>query len=1089
MLRARLYGGLSVQVDGRPVADLGGTRPRSLLAYLLLHPGRHPRTRLAGTFWPDVLETSARGSLRSALWAVRAALETAGGGGHLVADRAGVGIEGEVEVDALAVDALLSAGDPASLQRAVALADGPVLPDLADEWALAAQERDRERITDALLALADAAEGRGDREGAVALTRRALARDRLRESTHRALMRRLAVAGDRAGALAVHRRCTRILAAELGVPPAPETRRLAEEIRAGDLAAGEARPAPRPGPPRRSPPPALVGRTADLARLERAWAGAASGAGGVVLISGVAGVGKSRLAQELGERAAAVGALTATGGASGIEGGPPFGVWTDVLRGLVRGVPAPDAASGWPGEIARLCPAAERAWGIGPGPPAQEPGLGRTRLFEAVAELVERAAGAAPCLVLLEDLHAADPESLALLAHVGGRLPELPVLVVATARTRVATAALDRVRLALGRRGAMVDDIPLRALGDGEVAAIARAAAPALPDAAVAGVVDVARGNPLLAMRAAHAAAAGDDPGRALLDAVRAALADLSPEAAALVAAAAVAGRPLGAAETAALAGGRVAEQALAEAAAADLLDADAAPGAAFVHDLVRDACAAALPAANRRAAHARLADVLAGNVPGGRGAAEIAHHLRRAGDPDRARAFLFAAAASARALGALDRAAEHLRDAAASAAETADPAAEGEAWIAVAEVEAWRGDRAALDEAFARGRATLEAAGDAVGLASALAERGRWFRTTTCYPAEVYRSGQEALELLGRAGADAPETRLIALSGMAWGEAVGGDPARAAALHERVGLMLEADGDPVLRAEHLSARGISLLRGGDPEAAAEAFAAAAGLADATGRAAHALDARLGQAMCHAVRGRLDATLAVLGDPPDPARTGPSLACQQWAARAHALSRLGRHAEAEAAAREQVALARRAGGADFRAIAEGDLGTVLLAAGDAAGALAAFEEALADPGARVPRASLRLQAAEAAVTAGAVAEARRHLDAFRFEPVRPRDTPATLPARVDRVSGLLRLVGGDIPGAIADLDAAAERWRELARRAEPAGGVSDAIAGSLIDLGRPPVAGLTDVAAELARAERDLAKARAVAATAAAGRG
>ena len=58
-----------------------GLRPRSLLAYLLLNPGPHPRARLAGRFWPDVLDTSARASLRSALWAVREALERVGARG------------------------------------------------------------------------------------------------------------------------------------------------------------------------------------------------------------------------------------------------------------------------------------------------------------------------------------------------------------------------------------------------------------------------------------------------------------------------------------------------------------------------------------------------------------------------------------------------------------------------------------------------------------------------------------------------------------------------------------------------------------------------------------------------------------------------------------------------------------------------------------------------------------------------------------------------------------------------------------------------------------------------------------------------
>ena len=65
MLTARLFGGLAVEVDGRPVADVPGMKPRSLLAYLLARPEPMSRARLAGVFWPDVLDTSARASLRS----------------------------------------------------------------------------------------------------------------------------------------------------------------------------------------------------------------------------------------------------------------------------------------------------------------------------------------------------------------------------------------------------------------------------------------------------------------------------------------------------------------------------------------------------------------------------------------------------------------------------------------------------------------------------------------------------------------------------------------------------------------------------------------------------------------------------------------------------------------------------------------------------------------------------------------------------------------------------------------------------------------------------------------------------------------
>src|SRR3954453_22886898 len=98
MLRVRLFGGMAVEIDGDPVPPPDGGRARALLAWLALHPGMHSRAELAARFWPDGLDSSARGSLRSAMWALRRALGE-GGERHLVATRDRVGLE-DVEVDA-----------------------------------------------------------------------------------------------------------------------------------------------------------------------------------------------------------------------------------------------------------------------------------------------------------------------------------------------------------------------------------------------------------------------------------------------------------------------------------------------------------------------------------------------------------------------------------------------------------------------------------------------------------------------------------------------------------------------------------------------------------------------------------------------------------------------------------------------------------------------------------------------------------------------------------------------------------------------------------------------------------------------------
>src|SRR3954449_1489095 len=76
MLRVSLLGELQAEVEDRPVTPPASRRAWSLLGWLALHPGEHPRGAVAARFWPDVLDASARASLRSAAWALRRALGT-----------------------------------------------------------------------------------------------------------------------------------------------------------------------------------------------------------------------------------------------------------------------------------------------------------------------------------------------------------------------------------------------------------------------------------------------------------------------------------------------------------------------------------------------------------------------------------------------------------------------------------------------------------------------------------------------------------------------------------------------------------------------------------------------------------------------------------------------------------------------------------------------------------------------------------------------------------------------------------------------------------------------------------------------------
>src|SRR3954470_6191820 len=129
MLEVRLAGGLKLHVDGRELPPPRSRRARAR-ARLALHPGPHARGELAGRFWPDVLDASARTSLRAALTELRSALGP--GAAHLAAGRETVALDGDrLWVDVRAFEALLATG---AVAEAVDACPGELLSGMDDDW-------------------------------------------------------------------------------------------------------------------------------------------------------------------------------------------------------------------------------------------------------------------------------------------------------------------------------------------------------------------------------------------------------------------------------------------------------------------------------------------------------------------------------------------------------------------------------------------------------------------------------------------------------------------------------------------------------------------------------------------------------------------------------------------------------------------------------------------------------------------------------------------------------------------------------------------------------------------------------------------
>jgi len=559
MLRVHALGPLRVETGDAAIEAPAGRRAWSLLAWLALHPGAHARADLAARFWPDVLDSSARASLRTAVWTLRRALGDSGAA--LVADGDRVGLADGVWVDARAFEALCAAG---RLEEAVALCDGDLLAGFDEDWAVEARAAHRERLAAVLERLAAGAEAAGDREAALAWTRRQAALDRFDEEAHRRLMRRLAAAGRRAAAVAVYERLRERLRRELQVAPAAATREAAEALRAeapGDAeeigaSAVTSAPVTSPPPPASRPEPRglpLVGRDAELAELLTAWDAARSGRGAVVVIGGDPGVGKTRLVLELLDRARADGGATATGagldlggGSAGEGGGAALGLWAELIGELARELEAPPAEAAWPANLAPIAPdLARHTPGDRGRRAAAAPDLERARLHEATVELLEWAAGRRPLALAFEDVHLADTASLELLAYAGRHAARLPVLILLTRRPLPRRPQVDAVEQALRARGTLHVTLDLGPLGNAAVARLARTVGP-LDEADVAQVVGAAEGNALLAVESARALARGQrEPPASLRGAVRAALAPLAPEPRLLAECVAAAGRGL----------------------------------------------------------------------------------------------------------------------------------------------------------------------------------------------------------------------------------------------------------------------------------------------------------------------------------------------------------------------------------------------------------------------------------------------------------------------------------------------------------------------------------------------------------------
>jgi len=412
MLRVSLLGDFCVLHDEAPVADVDTPRLQSLLAYLLLRRAApQSRAHLAFLFWPDTTESQARTNLRYLLHHLRRALPDADT--YLVASVQTLQWRPDAlfDLDVAEFDAALAqaeqapqASDPTVarevLERAIALYKGDLLPSCYDDWITPERERLRQAYLGALERLARMLEEQRDYQAAIGYAQRLLRHDPLHEDTYRHLIRLHALDGDRAGALRVYHTCTTVLQRELDVEPSAATREAYEQ-----LLGAESQPSPAvPSTTAFSP---LVGREKEWGQMLRTWRAVAAGGGShVLLLCGEAGIGKTRLVDDLVQWAARQGIACASARCYAAEGELAYAPVTAWLRSR----PSAPLSDVWLAEVARLLPEVLAQRPDLPRPVALTESWQRERLFEALARAI--LGTTQPLLLAIDDLQWCDRDTL-----------------------------------------------------------------------------------------------------------------------------------------------------------------------------------------------------------------------------------------------------------------------------------------------------------------------------------------------------------------------------------------------------------------------------------------------------------------------------------------------------------------------------------------------------------------------------------------------------------------------------------------------------------------------------------------------------
>lgn len=521
-LRVRLLGGFCVERidDGQAVSGWPRRPAKTLIKLLAVQPGHAlHREQIIDILWPDADAESALNSFGKVLHAARRALEPRRvrrqdsaylrlTDGMLALNTMHVVVDVD-EFELLAEDALRR-GEIEAYQAALALYAGELLPeDRYENWCSERRSVSAELRVRLLQGLAEALERRGAPNEAADQLREVLRHDPTREAVHRQLMLLYARMGIPDQAVRQFHVCEAVLRRELDLAPQPETVLFYNEILMGGLSPQPARhveeqqdraDARGSG----SAPPGtgrlFVGRERAIQRMLAQLERRNEAQPGMIVVSGEAGVGKTRLLEEFAHQARQRGAVTLCGGRGAHASQFACGPFAVALEDYAASRPEAERA-----ELASTYPALRRfvpSLGTGVSLPAQAAGLRdyHLDLIPAIVRFLTDLTRTKPVLLVLGDLHEADGVGLDLIRYLAHLAVRMPLLMVGALRDPdIETGAGLRRMIEAMTRERLWLRIDLHCLSRQATGQLVRAMLPGghVSDDILAEVYAQSRGNPL----------------------------------------------------------------------------------------------------------------------------------------------------------------------------------------------------------------------------------------------------------------------------------------------------------------------------------------------------------------------------------------------------------------------------------------------------------------------------------------------------------------------------------------------------------------------------------------------------------------